>query len=229
MRVVRGQADTIGRDRSITDRLLAWASEGDVSVRVWSPHRQVAFGRRDVRKAGFDRASQIAQDRGFPVVERDVGGSAVAYTGTTLAFVRAQPANLRGSVDARYAQVMRAVRSALWEGGVDARPGEPPNSFCPGSHSLQRSGKVVGLAQRVKRDAAMTAGICVVTDHGTIAGVLQPVYRALDIPFDPDSVGSIARAGGDADPRRVARRIESALVGDREEEILSADSLAASE
>ena len=46
--------------------------------------------------------------------------------------------------------------------------------------------------------------------------MLDPVYGALSVPFDPASVGSVAASGGPADPERVARAVESALVGDRD-------------
>jgi hypothetical protein len=77
-------------------------------------------------------------------------------------------------------------------------------------------GKVVGVAQRVAKGAAQVAGIVIVRDHAEIAAVLEPVYGALEVPFDPETVGSVAAAGGPRDPERVARAVESALVGDRE-------------
>ena len=49
-------------------------------------------------------------------------------------------------------------------------------------------------------------------DADAIAAVLDPVYEALDVPFDPGSVGSVAAAGGD--PGRLREAIEDALVGD---------------
>jgi len=223
--VVRGRAETIATDRAVSARLLERAASGESAVRAWSPHRQVAFGRRDARSEGYERARRIARERGFPPVERDVGGRAVAYTGSTVAFARAEPATGRGSIDRRYDRTTAALVAALAELGVDARPGEPPSSFCPGTHSLQSSGKVVGLAQRVRREAAITAGICLVEDHGAIAGVLEPVYDALGVDLDPDTVGSIARAGGEADPVTVAREIESALVEGRTPEVVGADAV----
>jgi hypothetical protein len=40
----------------------------------------------------------------------------------------------------------------------------------------------------------------VTTDHGAIASVLDPVDDAPELPFDPDSVGSVDRGGGPAAP-----------------------------
>jgi lipoate-protein ligase A len=219
MRVLRGRASTVEEDRAVT-RTLAGDVEGsgEPVVRAWTPHRQVAFGRRDARSDGYARATRAAEERGFPTYERDVGGRAVAYTGNTVAFVRVEPVEdlRRGTVE-RYDRAVADLRAALRALGVEAREGEPPDAFCPGAHSLSTAaGKVVGIAQRVRQGSAAVAGILVVRDHGEIADVLDPVYGALGVPFDPASVGSVAASGGPAEPTRVARAVESALVGDRE-------------
>jgi len=223
VRVVRGREKTIETDREVSLSLVDWtAHTGRTAVRVWRPHRQVAFGRRDKNSDGYGRARRIAHERGYPPVEREVGGRAVAYTGTTVALVRMEPGG-RDGIDDRYDRATAAVRRALGQVGVDAEEGEPPDSFCPGTHSLQSRGKIVGLAQRVRRDASVTGGVCVVRDHRAIAGILGPVYEALGVPLDPDSVGSVARAGGNDDPAAVIRAIESELVGDREREVVDAE------
>lgn len=218
MRAIRGRADTVAADRAVTDALRADVAEtGEPAVRAWSPHRQLAFGRRDTRADGYDRARAAAREHGFPPHERDTGGRAVAYTGATVALCRFEPvADERRGMDDRYEAALADVRRGLAAVGVDAARGEPPDSFCPGQHSLSADGKLVGLAQRVGGGVAQVAGICLVRDHEAVAAVLEPVYAALDVPFDPDSVGSVAKAGGDGDPAAVARAVEAALVGDRE-------------
>lgn len=216
MRVLRGRADTRDEDRRITAEMLSrTAATGEAAVRVWTPPRQLAFGRRDARADGYDEAAAFARDRGFEPVERSVGGRAVAYTGTTLAFARAVPVDdMREGMAERYDGATRAVQRALWNLGVPAQRGEPPNSFCPGDYSLEWKGKVAGVAQRVTKDAALVSGVVVVADREEIAEVLAGVYGALDVPFDPESVGSVEYAGGERDPERVVRTVEDALVGD---------------
>lgn len=218
MRVVRGRADDVDDDRAVTAALREdVAATGEGAVRAWTPHRQVAFGRRDAREPGYERARRAAHERGFPPYERDVGGRAVAYTGGTVAFCRLAPVDdERRGIDDRYDAALGAVADALDSVGVATEPGEPPDSFCPGAHSLSVDGKLVGLAQRVAGGVAQVAGICVVRDHAPIAAVLEPVYEALGVPFDPASVGSVARTGDTDDPVVVARALERALVGDRE-------------
>jgi octanoyl-[GcvH]:protein N-octanoyltransferase len=216
MRALRGRADDVETDRAASMAMLDRTAEtGERAVRVWRPHRQVAFGRRDTREGGYDRARVAARDHGFPPVERDVGGRAVAYTGTTVAFARTEPvADLRAGMDERYEAATAAAERALSDLGVDAERGEPPDSFCPGTHSLRAAGKLVGIAQRVQQDAAVVAGLVLVADHAEIAAALEDVYGALGVNFDPDSVGSVARAGGDAAPAAVVEAFEAALVGD---------------
>lgn len=213
-RVVRGRADGIGEDRAVTRALVEDVVEtGEPVVRAWTPHRQVAFGRRDARADGYDRARTAAEERGFPAHERRVGGRAVAYTGRTVAFCRIEPlADIREGMTARYDAALGDLRGALADLGAPLERGEPDEAFCPGSHSLSADGKVIGLAQRVRRGAATVGGICLVADRGPVAAVLDPVYAALEVPFDPASVGSVARAGGPDDPDRVTRAIERALV-----------------
>ncbi|WP_276260316.1 lipoate--protein ligase family protein [Haloglomus litoreum] len=219
MRVVRGRAADVAEDRAITEHLVADAGEtGEPAIRVWTPHRQVAFGRRDAREPGYDRAREAAADRGYAPYERETGGRAVAYTGHTVAFTRIEPvAELRTGIEERYDEAVSVVRAALADCGVDAERGEPPESFCPGAHSLSADGKLVGIAQRVGSDVARVGGIVVVRDHAAIAAVLAPVYDALGVPFDPGSVGSVARARGvdpeRVDPTTVARTLEEHLVG----------------
>ncbi|MFD1632599.1 lipoate--protein ligase family protein [Haloplanus ruber] len=216
MRVLCGRAATVEADRERTGAMLARTGEtGEPAVRVWTPHRQVAFGRRDAAEPGYERARAVARKQGYEPVERRVGGRAVAHTASTVAFARSMPvADPRAGMTARYETTTEQVRRALAEVGVEATPGEPSASFCPGSHSLQAGGKVVGIAQRVRPDAALVAGCVVVADRETLAGVLAPVYDALGQPFDPSSVGSVAAAGGPADPEQVRTAVERALIGD---------------
>jgi len=219
VRVVRGRAGDVAADRARSEAMLdAVARTGEPAVRVWRPHRQVAFGRRDAREAGFEAAADAARQRGYEPVERSVGGRAVAYTGTTVAFARATPLDdVRTGMDARYEAATADVAAALADLGVDAERGEPDDAFCPGQHSLRtpEGGKLVGLAQRVRSGAAVVAGVAVPTDRAELAGVLDAVYGALGLSFDPEGVGSVAAAGGNGDPGAVVGAVEDRLVGGR--------------
>lgn len=216
MRLVRGRAGTPEHDRQRSRDLLDRARKEDTAVlRVWQPPAHLAFGRRDGSRDGYDRAREHAESHDIPVIDRTTGGHAVVFTGTTVSVVLARPIDdARSGITDRYDRVTDQLRDALAELGVDARQGEPDGAFCPGTHSLSADGKIVGLAQRVRRDVAVVAGIVTLADHEEITTILGPVYDALDIPFDPDATGSIARSGGVTDPDTVCRTIESALADD---------------
>ena len=236
--VFRGRGPDIRADRAASARLVDVVADGPTetdgegsptrAVRVWAPHRQVAFGRRDARLEGYARARELAESHGFPPVERSVGGRAVAYDGTgVLAVARAEPvADFRRGTDERYERLTADVRRALDRVGLETNRGEPDDSFCPGSHSLSASGtaldgvrpgagKVVGIAQRVTTDAALVSGVVHVDPEPAIPDVLEEVYGALDVPFDRRSVGSLAGVmDNPIDVETVRTALEEALTGD---------------
>ncbi|KAB1187272.1 MULTISPECIES: lipoate--protein ligase family protein [Haloferax] len=216
MRVIRGRKSDRKADRAVTAAMLSETGEtGEPAFRAWTPHRQIAFGRRDTRASRYDDAVAAAESSGFPALERSVGGRAVAYTGTTVAFAHAIPLDdARAGLDERYEAGATAVIRALRTLGVPARRGEPPNSYCPGDHSVQAGGKLCGIAQRVRKSSALVSGVVIVTDRDEIADVLVPIYEAIDVPFDPESVGSVDTAGGPGDPDAVCQALEDVFVGD---------------
>lgn len=226
VRVYRGRSENPVADQAISAELLDWTADtGVAAVRVWQPHRQVAFGRRDSHADGYEAAREAARSRGYQPVDRRVGGRAVAYTGRTLAFVETVPIDdiRRGMCD-RYTEASQLLIDVLSELGADVTRGEPADAYCPGSHSVssvdatgEPHGKLAGLAQRVQSGAALVSGCLTVaeTDEPEIRSVLGPVYQALDVSFEPDSVGSVSTAGGPADPEVVADATEQRVVGSR--------------
>lgn len=137
----------------------------------------------------------------------------MALTGTTVTVLWVtQIDDVRRGLEGRYATARDRLERTLESLGVTPTRDEPPNSFCPGQHGLSAEGKLVGLAQRVRADVAVVAGLIVIDDHDAIATVLADVYDALDVPFDPASVGSLERAGGEADPDAVIATVERAFL-----------------
>lgn len=227
MRVLRGRRSTLSADREATRSLAERAGEGEPGLRVWQPPRHVAFGRRDANRDGYERARESATRHDYAVVERSVGGHAVAFTGSTVAFALAEPtADARTGIQGRYERVLADVAAALEELGVAAERGEPEGAFCPGSHSLSARGKVVGLAQRVRNDAAVTAGVVVVRDRREVVRVLDPVYEALGVAFEPEAVGSLARAGGESAPHVVVATLVERLADDSPTEFVDVNDAA---
>ncbi|MUV90290.1 lipoate--protein ligase family protein [Halapricum sp. CBA1109] len=214
MFVRRGPASTVADDRTVTETMLdRVAAAGEAGLRVWYPPKQVAFGRRDERAEGYEAARAAARERGFPTVTRDVGGRAVVFTGSTLAFVHAVPAEgRRGDIRDRYADALDRLRAALSACGVETTADEPDDAFCPGSHSLSAGGKVAGLAQRVTQAVAVVAGAVVVADREAFVTTTAAVYEALGVAFDPESTTSLVAAGCPAGPDRVADAVVAAFL-----------------
>lgn len=230
MRVVRGSLPDVDRDRRVTRQVADLvASGGTPALRAWTPPRQVTFGRRDAAEAGYERARELARERGYEPVERSVGGRAVAHTGSTVAFAYVVPTGEgRGGIQSRYGDVTALLEGTLRSIGAEIRRGEPEDSFCPGTHSLQNGGKVAGLAQRVRDRTALVGGFLVVTqdDAAVVARVLDPVYEALGVPFDAATVGSVEAAGTPGDVDAVIAAIEDAFVDGRDIEAVPAGELA---
>jgi hypothetical protein len=61
--------------------------------------------------------------------------------------------------------------------------------------------KVVGIAQRITRRATSVGGIVLVEGERDLALVLRRIYGAMHLPFRPESVGSLRRAGYQAGTR----------------------------
>jgi len=218
MRVLRGRDPRPAVDREHTAALLADASDGTPGVRVWTPPRQVAFGRRDAREPGFGRAKRLAAERGFEPIERDVGASRRVPGRHARVRTRA-PARRRpgfrvdsGPIRARDRDGYQSVAEPR-RGGVDRRAA---GVVLSGRSLNPRRGWRQSCGDRPARsgDAALVAGCLVVTraDASAVADATAAVYDALGVPFDPETVGSVAEANGPEDPKPVARALEDAFV-----------------
>lgn len=199
------------RDRDITASLLDdVGTAGGTRTRVWRPGRQISFGPRDVRHPGYTEAVAEAKSRGYSIAHRSLGGRPVAFTENTVAILHVGPVH-EEEIGERYDRVGRAIARVLGELGVDLERGSPPGAFCPGSYGLAANGKIVGLAQRVRAEVAAVGAVVIIAGEREIADVLAAVYGALDLEFDPETVGSIQRAGGEADPDGICARISAPL------------------
>jgi lipoate-protein ligase A len=133
----------------------------------------------------------------------------------------------------RYSETSQLLVDVLSDLGADVIRGEPADAYCPGSHSVsgvdggEPHGKIAGLAQRVQSGAALVSGCLTVAeaDVSELRAVLGPVYRALNVPFDPASVGSVSTAGGTDDPAVVGQALEDALIGSRTPVTTDVDSI----
>lgn len=226
MKIIQNSLSDVSHDRKVTALLTDLATNtGESVLRVWTPPKQIAFGRRDTIADGYGRARRIATQHGYKPIERRVGGSAVAYTGHTVAFAHAIPTdNGKSGVKRRYSEVTTSILEALRNTGAAVTDGEPANSFCPGQHSIMGEGKIAGIAQRIQRNCVLVAGCVIVqsTDSDLISTVLDPIYSVLKLSFEKDSVGSVADAGGSDDIDTIISDIKSAFSINQQGEVLDA-------
>lgn len=173
-------------------------------LRVHRPAPTVAFSRRDALAAGFPQAVHASAAHGFTPVLRAPGGRAVAYHegALCLELVVADPDPHTGAV-ARFQELAEVLVEALTSLDVDARVGPVPDEYCPGRYSVNGAGRVklAGTAQRVVRGGWFLGAVLLVDGAGPVRDVIDPVYRALGLPCDLATIGSVTqlRAGVEVD------------------------------
>ncbi len=219
-------------DTAVSRALLRQVSEGNEpeTLRLYTPADVVAFGPQDVSAAGYSDAVAAARARDFEAIERLAGGRAAVFHHETIAFSWTMPdAAPRADVMARFDEVADILASALKRLGIDARIGMVEGEYCPGQHSVNARGerKLMGVGQRLIRNAAHVGGVVVVGDGERIRDILTPVYDALGIAWRPGTVGSVEDELGGADYAAVAQSIiyEFAERYELYEGALSADTL----
>lgn len=174
--------------------LVAAGRRGPV-VRCYRPLPTVAFSRRDTFLPGFSRAVAAARRRGFAPVIRAAGGRAAAYDEGCLVLDEIMPAaDAVAEIRPRFAAGAERQARALRRLGVDARVGEVPGEYCPGEFSVNARGecKLIGAAQRIIRGGWLFATVVVVDSSEALRPVLEEVYAALHLEWEPATTGSVA-------------------------------------
>jgi lipoate-protein ligase A len=182
---------------AVAHALLERASAGSLGgvLRVYRPAPTLAFGRLDALRPGFAAAAAAARAHGFEPVLRAPGGHAVAYHGGCLGVDEVIPeADPIAGMQDRFAATGELLARALRTLGVDARVGRVAREFCPGDFTVNARGRVklVGTAQRVIRHGSLLAASVAVRDAGSLRAVLEDVYRALELDWDPATAGAVA-------------------------------------
>jgi octanoyl-[GcvH]:protein N-octanoyltransferase len=177
-------------------------------VRCYRPDPTVAFGRRDRFLDGFSDAVTAARRHGFVPVIRGAGGRAAAYDSGCLIFDEVMPAG-ESAIRERFAEDARRQAEALLALGVDARVGEVAGEYCPGEFSVNARGRVklIGAAERIVRGAWLHSSVVVVRSATAIREVLMDVYSALDLRWDPVTVGAVADEAAGAGLDEVRRAL----------------------
>ena len=188
---------------AISEALLVRVARGELpaTLRLYRPRPTVAFGRLDKLLPGYADAATAARERGFAPVLRSPGGHAAAYDEGTVAFDLVLPAGtIVEGVQDRFRDTSDTIAEALTALGVDARVGEVPGEYCRGQYTVNAGGrtKLVGTAQRAIRGGALLAGFVTVEGADRLRDVLVDVYAALDLAWDPATVGDITGTSIDA-------------------------------
>jgi octanoyl-[GcvH]:protein N-octanoyltransferase len=184
-------------DTAVSHAALRLVAAGRLpeTLRLYRPRPVVAFGPRDRVAPGFADAVAAARALGFGTVERLAGGRAAVFHEGTVAFSWAIPdPRARESIRPRFQAVAEIVVDGIRSLGIDARIGEVPGEYCPGEHSINARGrtKLMGVGQRIIDGAAHVGGVIVVIGTTRVREVLLPVYEALELDWDPSTVGSLA-------------------------------------
>jgi len=183
-------------DIAISHALLMRVAAGELeaTLRLYRPGPTLAFGRLDALRPGFRGAGAAAREHGLEPVVRLAGGHAAAYDEDSLIYEEITPQlDVTAGLHERFRDGAALLAGALEGLGVDARVGEIPGEYCAGAYTVSASGrlKLVGVAQRAVRDAALLTAFVVVAGGDRLRAALVDVYRDLELEWDPRTAGSL--------------------------------------
>ena len=169
------------------------AGELPETLRIARPGTTVAFAKRDAVSPGYEAAVRAAREQGFEATLRLAGGRAAVFHDGTMEIGHAVPdAEPRAGIHERFRRTAGRLARALVTVGVDARVGEVAGEYCPGRYSVNARGavKLAGIGQRVVGGGSHTGVVLVVDGEDRINAVLEPVYAALGLSWNPAASGS---------------------------------------
>jgi lipoate-protein ligase A len=168
----------------------AWAQ---VLAAAWAQVLAAAWAQ--ALAAAWARALAAARAHGFGAILRLAGGRAAVFHEGTLELAHAVPdPDPKAGIHERFEATAALIARALRELGVDGRVGEVPGEYCPGRWSVNAAGlrKLAGTGQRIVAGGSHTGAVVVVEGAERVRDVLEPVYAALELEWDPRTVGAVA-------------------------------------
>lgn len=151
------------------------------------------------------------EQAGFRGMERLTGGRVAAHSEGTMVLTLTTPEiEPAAGTTLRFRRSAELMRDTLADLGLDARVGPVPGEYCPGEWSINGAGriKLAGVGQRIVRGAAHVGFVIVASDSAVIRSVLGPVHAALDLTWDPATVGAV----DDLQPGTTLDQVEEALL-----------------
>lgn len=207
--------DAVARDHALMTR-MADAPDPAPLLRLWVNARAVVVGRKLTRLPNYDHACTTGADAGWPVVERDSGGTAVAhYAGVVnITLIRAESGTAR-SLEAGYTALCAPIIAALARQGISATTGSVPGAYCDGDYNIVSGGrKLAGTAQRWKKHRAGTGQILLahaslnIADSATGVNAVNRFYAqagGADV-FNAGAHTDCVAENPDFDPETLIRR-----------------------
>jgi octanoyl-[GcvH]:protein N-octanoyltransferase len=188
-------------DAAVSRAVMHRVAQGALpeTLRLARPAAVVAFAKRDALAPGYERALAAARAHGFGAILRLAGGRAAVFHEGTLELAHAVPdPDPRPGIHKRFEATAELIAGALRELGVDGRVGEVPGEYCPGRWSVNAGGlrKLAGTGQRVVAGGSHTGAVIVVDGAERMSDVLEPVYAALELEWDPRTAGAVAEELG---------------------------------
>lgn len=195
--------------------------------RVWENGRALVVTARETRLRDFPHARETLEAEGWPVVERDSGGTAVPHgPGILQASLTIPQDRLRaGALEAVYEALCEPVRRTLSALGVDTGYGEVPGSFCDGRFNLVANGrKIAGTSQRwrgglppSRRNGAYVLAHMVLFVEADMRRMTELVNRFYFLAgseerFEPGAMVSVATARTGAGIQRLTDRVGDRIV-----------------
>ena len=188
--------DDPGLDAAVSRAVMHRVARGALpeTLRMARPAAVVAFAKRDALSPGYSQALAAARAGGFGAILRLAGGRAAVFHEGTLELAHAVPdPDPKPGIHERFEATATLISRALRALGVDARVGEVPGEYCPGRWSVNAAGarKLAGTGQRVVAGGSHTGAVIVVDGAERVRSVLEPVYAALGLEWDPETVGAV--------------------------------------
>jgi octanoyl-[GcvH]:protein N-octanoyltransferase len=188
-------------DAAVSRAVMQRVAEGALpeTLRLARPAAVVAFAKRDALAPGYERALAAARAHGFGAILRLAGGRAAVFHEGTLELAHAVPdPDPKRGIHKRFEATAELIAGALRELGVDGRVGEVPGEYCPGRWSVNAGGlrKLAGTGQRIVAGGSHTGAVIVVDGAERVRDVLEPVYAALELEWDPRTAGAVAEELG---------------------------------
>ena len=189
-------SDDPALDAAVSRALMFRVAAGELpeTLRIARPGTTVAFAKRDAVADGNEEAVRAAREHGFEATLRLAGGRAAVFHDGTMEIGHAVPdEEPRAGIHDRFRHTADRLARALAALGVDARVGEVAGEYCPGRYSVNARGevKLAGIGQRVVGGGSHTGVVLVVEGEDRINAVLEPVYTALGLDWDPAASGSV--------------------------------------